>query len=151
MLVEERDFEVIETAEGVSKLAVESAVTPFDADADHCYIINFDGKEYVCPLVWHRIDGGDSLPMIGNLAIGGFGDDTGEPFVGSVQTAYDALVGFLLLTNLSGDSHTVSISELSETIKTIDPEFLPALTSPNGTKYQLTVSDDGTLSAVAVS
>ena len=30
-------------------------------------------------------------------------------------------------------------------------EFLPILTSPNGTKYKLTVSDDGTLSAVAVS
>ena len=30
-------------------------------------------------------------------------------------------------------------------------EFLPTLTSPNGTKYQLTVSDDGTLSAVVVS
>lgn len=30
-------------------------------------------------------------------------------------------------------------------------EFLPLLTSPNGTKYKLTVSDDGTLSAVAVS
>ena len=30
-------------------------------------------------------------------------------------------------------------------------EFLPTLTSPNGTKYKLTVSDDGTLSAVAVS
>ena len=30
-------------------------------------------------------------------------------------------------------------------------ESLPTLTSPNGTKYQLTVSDDGTLSAVAQS
>ena len=30
-------------------------------------------------------------------------------------------------------------------------EFLPTLTSPNGTKYKLTVSDDGTLSAVAQS
>ena len=30
-------------------------------------------------------------------------------------------------------------------------EFLPTLTSPNGTKYKLTVSDDGTLSAVVVS
>ena len=29
-------------------------------------------------------------------------------------------------------------------------EFLPTLTSPNGTKYQLTVSDDGTLSAKEV-
>lgn len=39
----------------------------------------------------------------------------------------------------------------SETIRTMSPEFLPALTSPNGTKYQLTVADDGTLSAVAQS
>ena len=30
-------------------------------------------------------------------------------------------------------------------------ESLPTLTSPNGTKYQLTISDDGTLSAVVVS
>ena len=29
-------------------------------------------------------------------------------------------------------------------------ESLPTLTSPNGTKYQLTVADDGTLSAVQV-
>lgn len=39
----------------------------------------------------------------------------------------------------------------SETIHPMAPEFPPALTSPNGTKYQLTVADDGTLSAVAVS
>ena len=40
-----------------------------------------------------------------------------------------------------------------ETIHPMAPEFLPelTLTSPNGTKYKLTVSDDGTLSAVAVS
>lgn len=44
------------------------------------------------------------------------------------------------------------ISKFSnETIHPMAPEFLPALTSPNGTKYQLTVADDGTLSAVAVS
>ena len=36
----------------------------------------------------------------------------------------------------------------TETIHPMAPEFLPALTSPNGTKYQLTVANDGTLSAV---
>lgn len=35
-------------------------------------------------------------------------------------------------------------------IKTLDPKYLPPLTSPNGTQYKLTVSDDGTLSATAV-
>lgn len=37
-----------------------------------------------------------------------------------------------------------------ETIHPMAPEFLPALTSPNGTKYQLTVADDGKLSVVQV-
>ena len=49
----------------------------------------------------------------------------------------------------SGDTFVTSFA--NETIHTMAPEFLPALTSPNGTKYQLTVADDGTLSAVAVS
>ena len=40
---------------------------------------------------------------------------------------------------------------VSETIHQIAEEFMPALTSPNGTKYKLTVADDGALSAVAVS
>lgn len=34
--------------------------------------------------------------------------------------------------------------------ETIDEEFLPTLTSPNGTKYKITVADGGTLSATAV-
>lgn len=42
-------------------------------------------------------------------------------------------------------------SPTTETIQPMAEEFMPMLTSPNGTKYQLTVSDDGTLSAVAVS
>ena len=47
--------------------------------------------------------------------------------------------------------HTIAVSEFSETIQPMAEEFMPLLTSPNGTKYKLTVSDDGTLSAVAVS
>ena len=47
-------------------------------------------------------------------------------------------------------SQYVKITTVSETIHTMAPEFIQ-LTSPNGTKYKLTVADDGTLSAVAVS
>ena len=46
--------------------------------------------------------------------------------------------------------YNAKFSTFGETIHPMAPEFLPLLTSPNGTKYQLTVSDDGTLSAVAV-
>lgn len=38
----------------------------------------------------------------------------------------------------------------STTVKTLDEKFMPILTSPNGTKYKLAVSDDGTLAAEIV-
>lgn len=43
----------------------------------------------------------------------------------------------------------ITIEAVIETIHPIDPEFI-VLTSTNGTKYNLTVADDGTLSAVKV-
>ena len=42
----------------------------------------------------------------------------------------------------------ISIEAVTETVRPIDPKLI-VLTSPNGTKYNLTVADDGTLSAVA--
>lgn len=59
-----------------------------------------------------------------------------------------------------GQTITIAIYEEIETITTLPAEFLPEeiqrvgddveLTSPNGTKYKLSVADDGTLSAVTV-
>jgi hypothetical protein len=37
-----------------------------------------------------------------------------------------------------------------ETVKTLDEKFMPTLTSPNGTKFKLTVDDSGAVSAVEV-
>lgn len=42
----------------------------------------------------------------------------------------------------------ITIEAVTETVRPIDPKLI-VLTSPNGTKYNLTVADDGTLSAVA--
>lgn len=52
--------------------------------------------------------------------------------------------------HLQDDSYIAKLIYGTETIHPIAEEFLPVLTSPNGTKYQLTVADDGTLSAVQV-
>ena len=49
-----------------------------------------------------------------------------------------------------GVSYPISLT-VPETIHLMAEELLPLLTSPNGTKYKLTVADDGTLSAVAQS
>ncbi len=91
---------------------------------------------------------------VGNMALAGAGDDTGEPFLIMFgrSTGGDATyeVDFSFM-GASAGKHTVSIAEVSETIQPMAEEFMPLLTSPNGTKYKLTVADDGTLSAVAVS
>ena len=49
-----------------------------------------------------------------------------------------------------GSSASYTSKLYTETIHPMAREFLPELTSPNGTKYKLTVADDGTLSAVQV-
>lgn len=73
--------------------------------------------------------------------------NTGEPF--AVVNTVDG--DFSIMFEGFVESITFAVSQTTETIHPMAPEFLPALTSPNGTKYQLTVADDGTLSAVAVS
>lgn len=80
------------------------------------------------------------------------GDNT--PFY--LSTAHDPDNNFdswwaLYLYDTTPGPHTFSVAEIVEEVHPIDKRCLPKLTSPNGTNYQLTVSDDGTLSAVAVS
>lgn len=40
--------------------------------------------------------------------------------------------------------------EFPQTIKPLDEKFMPTLTSPNGTKFKLSVADDGTISATEI-
>lgn len=74
---------------------------------------------------------GDSLPIIAVVPEG--------------HSTYEAGTYFC---NMAGGALYVT-ALVAETIHPMSEEFLPALTSPNGTKYKLTVADDGTLSAVA--
>lgn len=58
--------------------------------------------------------------------------------------------GPILAPATEGETYIIKIEEVAE-VETIHPidEKLIVLTSPNGTKYSLSVADDGTLSAVA--
>lgn len=94
-------------------------------------------------------EGAESFSVFGNLYyLDQSMPNTGEPFVG---TCYSAHTTF---TFADGASHTASI--MTAIPNKMPAEFLPEdvtvfhLTSPNGTKYAITVSDDGTLSAAAV-
>ena len=112
----------------------------FEFENGQPYTIDWNGETYECIAVW--IEG---TVAVGNLSLMS-GDDTGEPFCMNV------IDGELYVRGTDSSTEvTLSIYGPAETIHPMAPEFLPALTSPNGTKYQLTVADDGTLSAVAVS
>ena len=78
------------------------------------YTVNWDGIEYEC--VCSAIN---SVLLLGNLSIGGVGDDTGEPFI------YDSDVRAFVTPDTSA-SHTISVKRTDETITLIAEEFLPA-------------------------
>lgn len=78
------------------------------------YTVKFDNTEYECVCV----DVGGA-PVIGNAAIAGMGDDTGEPFV----LAYiDELFRIFIIDETN--THTVSVSGLATSIVKIPAKFI---------------------------
>ena len=90
---------------------------PFNIIEGQTYTVNWDGTEYECVCSMGS-EGGASFPYIGNLSIGGLGDDTGEPFL------YTS-AGLFVTLNTSA-SHTISVKTIEETVTPMAEEFLPA-------------------------
>ena len=78
------------------------------------YIIRFDGTEYTCPCVIIN----ETL-AIGNLALAGVGDNTGEPFL------MFSVGSWVFASVDSAPDHTISISEKQVGISKIDEKYLP--------------------------
>lgn len=91
---------------------------PFEIVAGKTYTVNWDGIGYECI--------GVALPkntyMIGNLSIMGAGDDTGEPFLYTYQSATPRGKFYTLDTSAS---HTISVKTTEETVTPMAEEFLP--------------------------
>lgn len=80
----------------------------------------------------------------------------GDVYVKGANQDDTAAIKLATLNDLPQGVPACTTADNGKVLKVIDgipiwTEFLPTLTSPNGTKYQLTVSDDGTLSTVVVS
>ena len=80
----------------------------------------------------------------------------GDVYVKGANQDDTAAIKLATLNDLPQGVPVCTTADNGKVLKVIDgipiwTEFLPTLTSPNGTKYQLTVSDDGTLSTVVVS
>ena len=90
----------------------------FEVVKGQTYIVNWDGTEYECVCVIVQ-----SAPTIGNLSIGGGGNDTGEPFIYQYDTKNAR--GFFATLDTSA-SHTISVKGTEETVTPMAEEFLPA-------------------------
>ena len=77
-----------------------AAVVDFSTVVGQQYAVNWDSVPYTCTAV----DIGSGFGVIGNLAILGAGEDTGEPFVGY---AYEGAL--VLMTASTAASHDVKI------------------------------------------
>ena len=90
---------------------------PFNIIEGQTYTVNWDRTEYVC-VCSIGSEGGVSLPYIGNMSIGGLGDDTGEPFLYTTAG--------LFVTLDTSATHTISVKGIQETVTPLAEEFLPA-------------------------
>ena len=81
--------------------------------------VNFDGVDYTSKFLR---DEGSGFAMGGNLALAGMGEDTGEPFffLGTEDDPYN-----LTVLGIAAGTYTISIYDKTETIKPIDPKYLP--------------------------
>lgn len=116
--------------------------------------VSLDGTEYRTS-VKILSDGNSTVQVIGNFHfINPDAPDTGEPFTAAMTLANEvtapgqSICSFY--TTLSGDKHTVKIFLVGEIVHPVDEKFMPVLTSPNGTKFKITVGDTGTISATEV-
>lgn len=114
--------------------------------------VTWDDDVYLCKIK----ERAEHVWYLGNLAKTGIPDaeDTGEPFL--LDWGEAGLNCYIPGKYISGGHYEYGLHNFTVTMPVpsvvpMSAEFLPSLTSPNGTKYKLTVSDDGTLSAVVVS
>lgn len=104
----------------------------------------FDGVEYILTAIENNLGAYVGKKLATDSTDCPFYYSTGE----TPDDAFNQAFRVYVYDSTPG-THTLSIAEIEDEVHPIDPRCLPKLTSPNGTKYELTVSDDGTLSAVA--
>ena len=122
-------FEPTSTSSGTSYRVILPAPLIFEIVVGKTYTVNWDGTEYECVCV----SPAENIYTIGNLSIMGRGDDTGEPFLYTYESAIPSGKFYTLDTSAS---HTISVKTTQETVTPMSEEFLPA-TTKNTTVFYL--------------
>lgn len=98
--------------------------TGFEIKADKTYIVNWDETEYICTSIF--VEGANAF---GNLSAMGLGAGNGEPFI----FGYVSEQNILFIYDLNKEtSHTISVSEITTEIKTIDSKYIKDMYYDNG-------------------
>ena len=145
--VNNSDFGTLVNPEPLENGSYASMPTEFSFESGKTYRITVDGVPYIGTAEYREgygnFGGGDGVPLV---------DENGGyhgVFVTAMGAGYS---NYFYYDEGPEEGHTGTfiIEEVAEveTVHPIDEKFI-VLTSPNGTKYNLSVADDGTLSAVA--
>lgn len=100
------------------------------------YYVSIDGEEYECIGVYNS--SGVTNKGVWLYPVG----DHNVRVEISMMTSWHTL-----FAPVSDGYHNVDIFTSSKTVTHLDEKYMPTLTSPNGTKFKLTVDDSGTVSA----
>ena len=114
-LMEEQGLEFASIDSGIY---FASLISPLEIVEGQTYTVKWDGSEYECVCVIIQ-----SASVIGNLSIMGAGNDTGEPFLCTVNNR-EAITEFYTLDTSA--SHTISVKRTEEIVTPMAEEFLPA-------------------------
>lgn len=149
-LMEEQEFEFALSGDTVYIALITDAL---DIAEGQTYTVNWDGTEHKC--VCGAIN---SVLYIGNAAIMGEGNDTGEPFIYGYNIN---LSSGQFATFDTSATHTISVKTTEETVTPMAEEFIPNIldidsiiikssTTDSTKKFKITVNDSGTLTATEV-
>lgn len=106
---------------------------------DEEYVVVWDGSPHLCTAVAAIFNGVSGLGL-GNFALAGLGENTGEPFLfgSDVDGSFSACY-----TTDMDDTNRVAIYHKATTLKTIDPKFLPEGSSGGSSLPEVTTEDAG--------
>ena len=96
----------------------------YDLIEGETYTVTFDNVTYKCSAT--KING--EVCVLGNLSIGGAGNNTGEPFVISVNNHQ-----WMIATNTSEGTHSVSVVGNAIVITKVPEKYLPPVVGRVGT------------------
>ena len=114
------------------------------------YVVRWNGVEYACEAIAMEMEGLNIITLGDFAAMAGEGYSTGEPFILIFLDSDGAeAMGMGIMGAVYDGSETVVLSIHKPVVHPIHQDYI-VLTSPNGTKYRLSVSDSGALSATEV-